>query len=101
MKRLVLACAVGAGLAFSQAALAAQPLYVYGPGGPFPAMKEAAAAFSKQHGRHRHGRPDTEMRPAPSASDFKMSLEQSAATYPASERALCQDGDPRVLAHIN
>ncbi len=50
MKRLLLACAVGVGLAFSQAALAAEPLYVYGPGGPFPAMKEAAAAFSKQHG---------------------------------------------------
>lgn len=50
MKRLFFACAVGASLAASEVSLAAQPLYVYGPGGPFPAIKEAAAAFSKQHG---------------------------------------------------
>lgn len=30
---------------------AADPLYVYGPGGPAPAMKEAAKAFSKKTGR--------------------------------------------------
>jgi accessory colonization factor AcfC len=30
-------------------AVAAETLHVYGPGGPLPAMKEAAAAFSKQH----------------------------------------------------
>ncbi|HWI14483.1 MAG TPA: ABC transporter substrate-binding protein, partial [Burkholderiales bacterium] len=29
---------------------AAETLHVYGPGGPLPAMKEAAASFSKQHG---------------------------------------------------
>ncbi|WP_176220530.1 substrate-binding domain-containing protein, partial [Cronobacter sakazakii] len=31
-------------------AWAAQDLNVYGPGGPAPAMKEAAEAFGKQHG---------------------------------------------------
>ena len=39
-----LACLAG------PAAWAAQDLNVYGPGGPAPAMKEAAAAFGKQHG---------------------------------------------------
>ena len=34
----------------SPAAWAAQDLNVYGPGGPAPAMKEAAEAFGKQHG---------------------------------------------------
>ena len=28
----------------------AETLFVYGPGGPLPAMKEAAAAFQRQHG---------------------------------------------------
>lgn len=32
------------------AAHAAEPLHVYGPGGPMPAMKEAAAAFGAAHG---------------------------------------------------
>ena len=31
-------------------ARAEEPLYAYGPGGPAPAMKEAAEAFSKAHG---------------------------------------------------
>lgn len=31
-------------------ACAAQPVLVYGPGGPAPAMKEAAAAFEQEHG---------------------------------------------------
>lgn len=31
-------------------AIAAEPLRVYGPGGPLPAMKEAAEAFGKLHG---------------------------------------------------
>ncbi len=31
-------------------ARAAEPLHVYGPGGPMPAMKEAAAAFGTAHG---------------------------------------------------
>ena len=35
------------GLASAQAA---EPLRIYGPGGPAPAMKEAAAAFGKAHG---------------------------------------------------
>lgn len=30
----------------------AETLYVYGPGGPLPAMKEAAAAFGRLHGIH-------------------------------------------------
>lgn len=30
----------------------AETLFVYGPGGPLPAMKEAAVAFGKQHGVH-------------------------------------------------
>jgi ABC-type molybdate transport system substrate-binding protein len=34
----------------TSSALAAQPLRVYGPGGPLPAMKEAAAAFERSHG---------------------------------------------------
>ncbi|MGF6851249.1 substrate-binding domain-containing protein [Paraburkholderia sp. CI3] len=34
----------------SQPSHAAEPLHVYGPGGPAPAMKAAAAAFAKQTG---------------------------------------------------
>ena len=34
----------------AQAAAPAETLYVYGPGGPLPAMREAAAAFGRQHG---------------------------------------------------
>ncbi|MFC5505687.1 substrate-binding domain-containing protein [Bosea massiliensis] len=43
---------LGAGLAASLAtpASAAEPLRVYGPGGPMPAMKEAAATFGKAQG---------------------------------------------------
>ena len=37
-------------MAFSHAALAQETLYAYGPGGPAPAMKEAAAAFEKTAG---------------------------------------------------
>ncbi len=36
-----------AAIVLSQSALAQETLYVYGPGGPAPAMKEAAAAFEK------------------------------------------------------
>jgi accessory colonization factor AcfC len=37
-------------LPFAKPASAAQPtVYVYGPGGPLPAMKQAAAAFGKMH----------------------------------------------------
>jgi accessory colonization factor AcfC len=32
------------------AATAAEPLHVYGPGGPYPALKEAAEVFGKAHG---------------------------------------------------
>ncbi|HWE43702.1 MAG TPA: substrate-binding domain-containing protein [Gemmatimonadaceae bacterium] len=31
---------------------AAETLFVYGPGGPLPAMKELAAAFEREHGIH-------------------------------------------------
>ena len=37
-------------LCCSGAAAAAETLHVYGPGGPLPAVKEAAAAFGKQAG---------------------------------------------------
>lgn len=30
----------------------AETLFIYGPGGPLPAMKDAAAAFERQHGIH-------------------------------------------------
>lgn len=43
---VMLASALGA----SSSAHAAEPLHVYGPGGPLPAMKEAAAAFARSHG---------------------------------------------------
>ncbi len=39
-----------AAVALSQSALAQETLYVYGPGGPAPAMKEAATAFEKTSG---------------------------------------------------
>jgi len=35
-----------------RASAAAETLYVYGPGGPLPAVSEAAAAFGRQHGIH-------------------------------------------------
>ena len=37
-------------LAALTSTFAAETLHVYGPGGPLPAMKEAAASFGKQHG---------------------------------------------------
>lgn len=38
-------------LAFAPAAgIAAEPVHVYGPGGPLPAVKEAAEAFGRAHG---------------------------------------------------
>ena len=37
-------------LLLSATAMAQETLFVYGPGGPAPAMKEVAAAFEKQHG---------------------------------------------------
>jgi accessory colonization factor AcfC len=43
--RIFLAC-----LFFSCSAFAQETLFVYGPGGPAPAMKEAAAAFEKMSG---------------------------------------------------
>ena len=44
--------AFGLALAMSSlsAASAAEPLHIYGPGGPFPAMKEIAATYGKAHG---------------------------------------------------
>lgn len=50
MKRCAVAALLVVGVALSQPALAAPVLYVYGPGGPLPAMKEAASVFGKQHG---------------------------------------------------
>lgn len=50
---LVVAAAVArdsAAQAPRAAVVAAETLYVYGPGGPLPAMKEAAAEFGKAHG---------------------------------------------------
>jgi accessory colonization factor AcfC len=37
-------------IAAGSSAHAAGPLHMYGPGGPLPAMKEAAAAFGRSHG---------------------------------------------------
>lgn len=39
-------------LAAQSAAAPAETLYVYGPGGPLPAMRDAAAAFGRTHGVH-------------------------------------------------
>ncbi|MHB1334064.1 MAG: substrate-binding domain-containing protein [Sulfuriferula sp.] len=48
LKKILYATAVS--FAIASAALAQDTLYVYGPGGPAPAMKEAAAAFEKETG---------------------------------------------------
>jgi len=49
--RLSLLLLAAAGVtAASAASFAAEPLHVYGPGGPLPAMKEAAATFGRAHG---------------------------------------------------
>lgn len=37
-------------VAFAAGAAAAGPVHVYGPGGPAPAMKEAAANFAAKRG---------------------------------------------------
>lgn len=50
MRRTVAALSFGLALVASASSAAADKLYVYGPGGPAPAMKEAAAAFQRQHG---------------------------------------------------
>ena len=47
---LIVAHPAGAQAPPAVAASAAETLFVYGPGGPLPAMKEAAAAFERQHG---------------------------------------------------
>lgn len=44
------ALAILAALALATGAGAAEPLHVYGPGGPLPAMREAAQAFGQAHG---------------------------------------------------
>lgn len=46
----ILITAVSLALGFSVPARAAETLHVYGPGGPLPAMKEAAAAFGQKNG---------------------------------------------------
>jgi accessory colonization factor AcfC len=48
LSRLALGMALG--LAWVGSASAAETLHVYGPGGPLPAMKEAAQQFGKAHG---------------------------------------------------
>ena len=50
MKRLARTLAITMALLSIGPAFAAEPLHVYGPGGPLPAIKEAAAAFGKAHG---------------------------------------------------
>ena len=48
--RCISAIALCGLMAFAQVTLATETLHVYGPGGPAPAMKEAAAAFGKDTG---------------------------------------------------
>ena len=48
VRQVIVVCLVS--LLMTGAAMAQETLFVYGPGGPAPAMKEAAAAFEKQHG---------------------------------------------------
>ena len=51
MRRHLLALiAAGLTATASSAAFATETLRVYGPGGPLPAMKEAAAVFGQAHG---------------------------------------------------
>jgi accessory colonization factor AcfC len=50
MNKLVIAVALFASTVPSFAVRADETLFVYGPGGPAPAMKEAASAFSRAHG---------------------------------------------------
>jgi accessory colonization factor AcfC len=49
-RRSLMSVAASALASTALPASAAEPLKVYGPGGPLPAMKEAAAAFGKAHG---------------------------------------------------
>jgi accessory colonization factor AcfC len=49
---LLLIAAVAAAPAAAQQAPAPDTLHVYGPGGPLPAMREAAAAYGQQRGVH-------------------------------------------------
>ena len=50
----VVTCLAAAAPAAAQqpASTAAETLYVYGPGGPLPAVSQAAVAFGRQHGIH-------------------------------------------------
>lgn len=50
MRPTIAAFALLAVLWMAHPSAAAEPLHVYGPGGPLPAMKEAAEAFGKAHG---------------------------------------------------
>ena len=49
MKRILQAIVAAAMVMMAGPSFAAEPLHVYGPGGPLPAMKEAAAVFGKAH----------------------------------------------------
>ncbi|MDQ0470219.1 substrate-binding domain-containing protein [Labrys wisconsinensis] len=50
MKQFATAALVLAAISWGGSSFAAEPLHVYGPGGPLPAMNEAAATFGKAHG---------------------------------------------------
>jgi len=47
---MLLAVALVSTMSVSSPAFAGEPLHVYGPGGPLPAMNEAAAVFERAHG---------------------------------------------------
>ena len=49
MKRILQAIVAAAMVMMAGPSFAAEPLHVYGPGGPLPAMKEASAVFGKAH----------------------------------------------------
>ncbi len=49
-RSLLMAAAFASAIAACSPSFAAEPLHVYGPGGPLPAMKEAAAEFGRSHG---------------------------------------------------
>ena len=50
MRRILFTLALTASVVASSAARADETLHVYGPGGPAPAMKQAAEVFSRAHG---------------------------------------------------
>lgn len=71
---LVLATGLASGLASAQSVL-----HVYGPGGPAPAMKEAAAAFEKKTGTH------VELSAGPTPTWIDHARENADVVYSGSE----------------